>query len=192
MITQRTLPLFITCMVAFASMSCAETQSSQRSTDLPTSIVATGYDRVRWPHRDGDIWPVRTVSHGPDLAGALVPSAVAGVDVAFIDEAGVAAQEPLAVCWSLPFERCRPVHSFASYRGQRSFFGSLVVQRNRRSRWLRILAGTLSTAAENGIWPPFVDRDWSLEDGGWLSWRGGPACGGGRAWRGQTFAASTF
>jgi hypothetical protein len=27
----------------------------------------------------------------------------------------IAAQEPLAACWSRPFVRCRPVRSFASY-----------------------------------------------------------------------------
>jgi hypothetical protein len=53
--------------------------------------------------------------HGPPVA--------AGFEVAFVDQNGVAAHEPLGTCWSRPFERCRPVRSFASHRGQRSFSG---------------------------------------------------------------------
>lgn len=41
-------------------------------------------------------------------------------EVAFVDQVGTSSQEPLLLCWSQPFERCRPVRSFSSYRGRRS------------------------------------------------------------------------
>lgn len=46
-----------------------------------------------------------------------------GVELRFVDEAGVACREPISGCWGVAFERARPVREFASYRGQVNFPG---------------------------------------------------------------------
>lgn len=62
---------------------------------------------------------------GPDrnYGNALGSRTAAEFEVAFVDQVGSASQESLAVCWSQPFESCRPVRSFSSHRGRRSFSG---------------------------------------------------------------------
>jgi hypothetical protein len=56
-------------------------------------------------------------------ADGLEAQTAAEFEVAFVDQGGTASQEPLVVCWGEPFEWCRPVRSFLSYRGRRSFSG---------------------------------------------------------------------
>ena len=53
---------------------------------------------------------------------ALLPAV--GVQVVFLDEAGVKQSGALEVLWRTGFERVSPVRSFGSFRGQRSFQGS--------------------------------------------------------------------
>jgi hypothetical protein len=55
-------------------------------------------------------------------ASALLPAV--GVQVVFVDEAGVKQSGALEVLWRTGFERVSPVRSFGSFRGQRSFQGS--------------------------------------------------------------------
>jgi hypothetical protein len=55
-------------------------------------------------------------------SSALLP--VTGVQVVFVDEAGVKQSGALEVLWSTGFERVSPVRSFGSFQGQRSFQGS--------------------------------------------------------------------
>jgi hypothetical protein len=47
----------------------------------------------------------------------------AGVQVVFVDEAGVRQGGPLEVLWDTGFEHVLPVRSFGSFQGQRSFQG---------------------------------------------------------------------
>jgi len=47
-----------------------------------------------------------------------------GVQVVFVDEAGVRQSGALEVLWSTGFEHVSPVRSFGSFQGQRSFQGS--------------------------------------------------------------------
>jgi hypothetical protein len=55
-------------------------------------------------------------------ASALLPAV--GVQVVFVDDAGVKQSGALEVLWGTGFERVSPVRSFGSFRGQRSFQGS--------------------------------------------------------------------
>jgi len=55
-------------------------------------------------------------------ASALLPAV--GVQVVFVDEAGVKQSGALEVLWRTGFEHVSPVRSFGSFRGQRSFQGS--------------------------------------------------------------------
>lgn len=55
-------------------------------------------------------------------ASAALPGM--GVQVVFVDEAGVRQSGALEVLWSTGFEHVLPVRSFGSFRGQRSFQGS--------------------------------------------------------------------
>jgi hypothetical protein len=57
------------------------------------------------------------------LALASVVSGAAGFELEYWPVAGERSRGSLAGCWSVPFERCRPVRSFPSYRGQSSFSG---------------------------------------------------------------------
>ena len=58
-------------------------------------------------------------------AGSAVErSPDAGVQVVFVDAAGVRQRGALEGLWSVRFERVSPVRSFGSFRGQRSFQGS--------------------------------------------------------------------
>jgi hypothetical protein len=61
----------------------------------------------------------------PDRTGVDVIESrtAAEFEVAFVGQLGSASQESLASCWSQPFEWCRPVRSFSSHRGARSFSG---------------------------------------------------------------------
>ncbi len=57
-------------------------------------------------------------SAGLSLAGAGALDAVAEAE--FVDVDGVVRREPLGRCWSVAFERVRPVRGFPSFRGQRN------------------------------------------------------------------------
>jgi hypothetical protein len=61
------------------------------------------------------------VPHGS--AGAVVPSAGPGFEVAFVDADGAERHEPLTGCLRAEFERARPVRGFASFPGQSHFPG---------------------------------------------------------------------
>lgn len=63
------------------------------------------------------------VLSGMDRGHADVDALPIKFEVAFVDQTGTAEQESLGVCWGQPFERCRPVRSFSSARGQRGFSG---------------------------------------------------------------------
>lgn len=56
-------------------------------------------------------------------AGAFESPTAAEFEVAFVDQMGSTVQELLISCWGQPFEWGRPVRSFSSHRGQRSFSG---------------------------------------------------------------------
>ena len=58
---------------------------------------------------------------GVDASAALPAT---GVQVVFVDQAGVRCGGALEVLWSTGFEHVLPVRSFGSFRGQRSFQGS--------------------------------------------------------------------
>jgi hypothetical protein len=62
---------------------------------------------------------------GLDRAGAdaFESRTSAEFEVAFVDQVGSASQMLLASCWGQPFESFRPVRSFSSHRGKRSFSG---------------------------------------------------------------------
>lgn len=51
------------------------------------------------------------------------PLPATGVQVVFVDEAGVKQSGALEVLWSTGFEHVSPVRSFGSFQGQRSFQG---------------------------------------------------------------------
>jgi len=52
------------------------------------------------------------------------PLPAAGVQVVFVDEAGVRRSGALEALWDVGFEHVLPVRSFGSFQGQRSFQGS--------------------------------------------------------------------
>ena len=66
------------------------------------------------------------------IRGGAPPTTNGDVEVAFVTEAGEE-RLPLAEAWSVPFESCRPVRGFSSYKEQRHHSG----------RWWTATTGTL-------------------------------------------------
>jgi hypothetical protein len=55
-------------------------------------------------------------------SGAAAGAPIERSEVAFADEDGEQ-RLPLTEAWSVPFESCRPVRGFPSYKGQRNHVG---------------------------------------------------------------------
>lgn len=60
---------------------------------------------------------------GARYEGGVLGGTRRRVEVVYVGSDGVRRQEPLALCWSFPFERAGAVRRFTSRQGRRSFSG---------------------------------------------------------------------